>query len=235
MTMNMPLALTYLNEDALLHIDMLEAVRREKGELLFAAKEGVLLRHAAADAYMMSAKDEYTARSMLNLIPRADLFVAHQTFTIPLVEEALHLHASLACVQAVYLGREPVAVQRQHLAIEMLDHTHLPFVAQWYSHQLDPEYLLEQLNAGVMYGAYVEGALAGFIGEHAEGSIGMLEVLPQFQRCGIGEALEAFQTNRHLAEGYVPFGQVVEGNTASLKLQEKLGYTLSEGRIYWMK
>lgn len=232
----MPLALTYLNEDALLHIDMLEAIRREKGDLLFAAKKGVLLRHTAADVYMMSAKDTYTARSMLKLIPRADLFVAHQPFTIPLIEEALHLHASLACLQAVYLSQEPVAVlQVGKPTIKALDHTHLSFVAQWYSHHLDPEYLLEQLNAGVMYGAYVEGTLAGFIGEHAEGSIGMLEVLPQFQRRGIGEALEAFQTNRHLAQGYVPFGQVVEGNTASLKLQEKLGYTLSEGRIYWMK
>lgn len=233
--MNMPLALTYLNEDALLHIDMLEAIRREKGDLLFAAKAGVLLRHTAADVYMMSAKDAHTARSMLNLIPRADLFVAHQPFTIPLVEETLHLHASLACVQAVYLGREPVKGTAGQFAIKALNHTHLSFVAQWYSHHLDPDYLLEQLNAGVMYGAYAEGELAGFIGEHAEGSIGMLEVLPQFQRRGIGEALEAFQTNRHLAEGYVPFGQVVEGNTASLKLQEKLGYTLSEGRICWMK
>lgn len=42
-----------------------------------------------------------------------------------------------------------------------------------------------------MTGAFLDGVLAGFIGIHEEGSIGMLEVLPAYRRRSLGYALEA--------------------------------------------
>ncbi len=228
-------ALNYLQQDALLHIDMLEAIRRDKMDILGASPKGVLLYHTASEVYMMSAQEQETAHRMLALIKSAELFVAHQPFYIPLAEKMLGLKASLACVQAAYLKKEPVAMQYEGVHIERLDERHLKFVQDWYSHKLDDSYLLERLNAGILYGAYVAGELAGFIGEHAEGSIGMLEILPQFRRRGLGEKLEAYKTNAHLAAGFVPFGQIVVGNTPSLELQKKLGYTISENTIAWLK
>ncbi len=228
-------ALDYLGEQPLLHIDMLEAIRRGKMNILEATPKGVLIYHTDSEVYMMSAKEPETAQRMLALIHNAELFVAHQPFYIPLAEKTLGLKPSLACVQAAYLKTEPVAMDYEGVRIEQLDASHLTFVMDWYSHKLDENYLLERLGAGVMYGAYVEGELAGFIGEHAEGSIGMLEVLPQFRRRGLGEKLEAYKTNEHFLNGFVPFGQIVMWNTPSLELQRKLGYTISEAAITWLQ
>ena len=40
----------------------------------------------------------------------------------------------------------------------------------------------------VMHGAFQKGELLGFIGMHSEGSVGMLEVLPQHRRKGAATA-----------------------------------------------
>lgn len=228
-------ALYYLEREPLLHIDMLEAIRRKKANILAASEKGALLYHTCSEVYMMSAKDPDTARDMLIKIHKAILFVAHQPFMIPLAEQALRLKRSLVCVQAAYLKQEPVAMEYEDVQIQRLDESHLKFIQDWYSHELDESYLLERLNAGVLYGAYVQGGLAGFIGEHAEGSIGMLEILPQYRRRGLGEKLEAYKTNEHVKAGFVPFGQIVTGNTPSLELQKKLGYTISEDTIAWLQ
>ena len=232
---NLQQAMDYLQQEALLHIDMLETIRRGKAEIVEASPKGVLLYHIESDVYMISTQDVNAAQSMISRIQSAQLFVAHQPFCLPLIEQRLGLHPSLTCVQAAYLKAEPVVTAVDAAArIERLDESHLTFISTWYSHVQDPEYLLERLNAGVIYGAYVEGALAGFIGEHAEGSIGMLEILPQFRRRGLGEQLEGYKTNQHLQAGFVPFGQIAVGNTPSLKLQRKLGYTISEDTITWL-
>ena len=49
-----------------------------------------------------------------------------------------------------------------------------------------------------MTGAFLDGVLAGLIGIHEEGSIGMLEVLPAYRRRGLGYALEAGAIRRAL-------------------------------------
>ena len=84
------------------------------------------------------------------------------------------------------------------------------------------------------FGAFVGGALAGFIGTHAEGSMGMLEIFPEYRRRGLGCALEAGLIRRLLERGEIPFCQVIEGNEASMRLQEKLGMTFSDEPVYWM-
>ena len=85
-----------------------------------------------------------------------------------------------------------------------------------------------------MFGIDENGRLAAFAGTHAEGSMGMLEVLPDYRRRGMGEALEACLIARQLEKGWVPFCQIFDGNEPSLRLQKKLGLKLASGRLYWI-
>ena len=64
------------------------------------------------------------------------------------------------------------------------------------------ETLEERLRSGMMYGAFADGKLAGFIGMHAEGSMGILEVFEEFRRQGIAEALERHLINRILEKEF---------------------------------
>ena len=52
---------------------------------------------------------------------------------------------------------------------------------------------------------YLAGALAGFIGRHQEGSLGMLYVFPRFRRLGLAAELETQAIARCLAQGDLPY------------------------------
>ena len=63
-----------------------------------------------------------------------------------------------------------------------------------------------------MYGMFIDGKPAGFIGMHAEGSLGLLEILPEYRRCRLAFALESYAINRMLEKGWTPYGQIILGN-----------------------
>ena len=101
-------------------------------------------------------------------------------------------------------------------------------------HLIGPEELTEAVRRKLILLGYDQGRLAGFIGEHLEGSMGMLYVLPEYRHKGFGTALQTCLMARTMEKGAVPFGQVEKGNQNSLRLQEKIGMTRSDDLIVWM-
>ena len=90
-----------------------------------------------------------------------------------------------------------------------------------------------------MYGIYVrdgeQSRLAGFIGTHRDGSMGMLYVEEAYRRQGLAASLESWLVNRHLKRGEIPYCQIREGNISALRLQEKLGLYLCRELMWWLK
>lgn len=76
--------------------------------------------------------------------------------------------------------------------------------------------------------------IAGFIGSHDEGSMGMLEIFPAYRRLGLGAVLEAWLINHELSLGHTPFAQVFTSNVASMALQEKMHMTCSTKANAWI-
>lgn len=99
-------------------------------------------------------------------------------------------------------------------------------------------YTVERI-AGIMrtkgiFGAIANGKLAGFIGRHSDGSMGMLEVFESFRRRGIAAALEKFLITYVMTFGRIPVCDVFTDNPASMALQQKLGLTKGIGYTYWI-
>uniref|UniRef100_UPI004055C650 GNAT family N-acetyltransferase n=1 Tax=Acetatifactor sp. TaxID=1872090 RepID=UPI004055C650 len=101
-------------------------------------------------------------------------------------------------------------------------------------YQDDEEYLRRHLQTKLLYGAYVDERLVGFVGFHEDGSSGFLFVEKEYRGRGIGESLEAFSINKLREQGYTSFGYVVVGNEVSLHIQESLGLYLSQDTVWWM-
>ncbi|MCM1189349.1 MAG: GNAT family N-acetyltransferase [bacterium] len=136
------------------------------------------------------------------------------------------------CSQYLYTAREPLRVKFP--GIRRLEEADAPYVTERYD--VEPEdYIRERIRNGMMYGAFAEGRQIGFIGVHKEGSIGMLYVEEAFRRQGVAAALVAYCVNRHLEKGWIPYGQVKEGNLASERLQEKLGFYKASETICWLR
>lgn len=226
-------ALAWLEQDPLLHMDMIEPIRRKSAEVLFVETDGVLIQELNSKAYMLSVDSLAAGEVLIGSLQAADLFVVHQAFCIPLVSRKYGFTRIMECIQAVYPGKQRLPL-KSNIEIKCLDLNWASFIRAHY-HTVDDEgYIRELLEKGLIFGAFADGEPAGFIGMHDEGSIGLLEVLPRFRRRGIGTALESYLVNQMLEKGWTPFGQIKIGNTESLMLQKHLGFEISSQHLYWL-
>lgn len=99
----------------------------------------------------------------------------------------------------------------------------------------DVEHIARLMRDKGVFGAFVGTALAGFIGRHGDGSMGLLEVDGKFRRRGVGSALEKFLVSYVMTFGRTPFCDSFVDNAASLALQRKLGLTEAENYTFWFE
>lgn len=141
------------------------------------------------------------------------------------------------CFIAVRLSQELFDIKTDAV-LKPLTLDYLDFVIQTYrmaKFYTNPEESFRKIIEDGMTGAFIDGEIAGFIGSHSEGSIGMLEVLPKFRRRGLGKALEQYRINTYIKDGKVPYCHILETNEVSLALEKALGYNISdESSVYWL-
>ena len=183
---------------------------------------------------MLNAEDEEHLEKMLPLIPKA--VSGHSIVTVTdrwneRVSEILGYHGSMLCSQACYTRGEPLPVR--HKDIRQLTVEEVPYVAEHY-HLGDEIYVRERIAAGDVFGIYIEGKLCGFIGCHNDGSMGMLYVEDAYRRQGLAASLEGYLINKQREQGMIPYAHIVNGNEASIQLQERLGLNLSDPAIWWL-
>lgn len=242
-------AIEELMKKKAIHIDMIEALRLGNAKLLHYSEKGILLRVKKSDIYMISAKSAEDGKLILEEMSVKDkqqmrMLVVHDVKLFNDDSEAYEngFHMGQGCYQAVYTRGVMLPV-RKDILIKPLDVSYADIVCEHYNMIPNKELAEEKLNAGIIYGVFVEVeaghigkeyTLAGFVGQHEEGSMGMLEVFPKFRRGGLAAALEAFTINRVLGEGRIPYCQIFDDNAVSLKLQEKLGLRISKEKLWWM-
>lgn len=226
-------ALSYLKAEKLLHMDMIEDIRRGKARVISVRTDGVLLQDDSG-VYMITAQNKDAGERLLSLAGEdAAVFVCHQYFLVESIMARFGKSNWDACYQAVYT-KKTLLPENTAIQIRQLDESFADIVAEHYHLIHDTAYIRERLQAGMVYGAFLEGTLAGFAGVHEEGGMGMLEVFAEHRRKGIGEALEAFVINRTLERKETPYAHIFTDNEASVSLQKKLGLKLSNRKIYWI-
>ncbi len=227
-------ALEYLERDRLHHIDMLETLRRGIGELVYAGDDGVVLLNSGF-TYMISVESEETLEKVCAIIgKKPEVICAHQARFVPLLQEKYLFRNKMECFQSAYLKKEKLDEKiPEGINLRDLTSADADFVVKHYDHMSDEKYVSERVEAG-MLGAFCGGEMAGFIGTHTEGAIGLLQVLPDYRRRGVAYTLEAAMINYLLNKGWVPHGHVVTTNKASIQLQEKLGMSITEKTLTWM-
>ena len=231
-------ALMNLTKRPGLHIDMTEALYRGLAEVLYAETDGVLqLVHREGDGkpvlYQFSADTVETAQ---RLAPRLELrlpIVTHQPVSRDTAAARWSGGAVSEWVQACWPGFEPPPADTS-VEIWPLDLGDLPVVAEHYRLIRDSEELAERITSGNLYGACVEDRVAGFVGIHAEGAVGMLTVLEKYRGHGIGRALMTYIIRRELRRGHIPYSQILRGNEVSLTLQRKAGLEPQPEPIWWV-
>ena len=230
-------AVELLMKDFMLTVDMLEPIRRGSAKIIYLSSKGILIYEKVSKAYMMYALDEKTTKNIVNMIPKdAELIVGHKELDFRLLEDRFKLYEKMVCFNVIYTKEKPIDIGNSEVTIKLLSEDYAYKVSEVYSKSITvlDWYVEDRIINYAVYGAFIDGNLCGFIGYHKEGSIGMLEVLPEYRGRGIALRLQAVATNERIKSGAYAYGQVIEENIKSLNLQKKLGYEISEDKVYWL-
>ena len=203
-----------------------EAIRRGIGEVVYADAGCVFLRRGPYEQVVW-APSRKRGRMVLRTLAHSEHLMVLGSNIVRDAARVLGFRTAAPCHLAVYEKGEPLPVDPA-LDIRTLDASYAETIYDTYSH---PEYLtgneVEQMLArGLVLGGFEDGRLAGYVSEQPLGSIGMLEVFPEFQGRGWATALESAMINEQLAKGYAPWCEVWPDNKAAIALQEKLGLTV---------
>lgn len=208
-------------------------LKRGTGEILADLDSALLVRDNVSGACFLACEDEAAGNALLesSVISDCSLLAVSDCALGQTVFERYGFSEKLECYQFAYYGEKPAIGTR--LSVRAADEHDLPVLTEHYQ-MISPEELAEVVRRNSILLGYDQGRLVGFIGEHLEGSMGILYVLPEYRRRGYGTALQTCLIARTMENGFVPFGQVEKDNQKSLRLQEKLGMTRSDDLIVWM-
>ena len=220
----------------LANIDLLglqRVLQRGTGTIIEEQEDMLFLFDTVSEAYFLACDDPDKGMEVLDRHRDREfrLLMTSDHRTGLLAFEKYGFADRLECYQTAYYGALPECDDR--LTVRKAREKDLPFLMRTY-HLISPEEMEKVVARGCMYLGYADGEIAGFIGEHLEGSMGLLYILPRFRRRGYASALEKHYIRDTMIQGMTPFGQVEKDNKISLRLQEKIGMTRSDDLIVWM-
>ena len=222
-------------EKNLNNIDLFALMERENGSLVYDGPEGAIVQDAEKSTFLTDILDGDALCRILRPLAQGEVHtvVVKSRSAQQAVSAAFGLDGKDFCTQWVYAPSEPPAVPA--FDIRPLELCHAKQAAAHYHLFEDTgPYLTSRIAAGRMWGLFDGGRLAGFVGTHSEGSMGLLEVFPEFRRKGYGLALEQYLIAWHLSRGWTPFGHVIDGNEASICLQKKAGMVCAGLPTIWL-
>ncbi len=225
----------FLEKDGLTYADMLDCIRLGKAEILFARDGAVLLQDKTCGICALAADETACGRQALQALP--DDFdgwiVAHGEKARRATYERFFIVDETKTTQVVYTKDSIVYPKRLRFCLP--DLAQLQAIKEGYDRE-SPENIQAIYDKKELFAAVdEEGTFVGFIGFHPEGSMGLLYIFPEHRRKGYAEETESFLVEECLRRGKIPYGHVVYGNEASMRLQEKLGFVKAPQSVYWLR
>jgi GNAT superfamily N-acetyltransferase len=206
---------------------------RGTAEILERDDDGIFLFDTVSEAYMISSTDAEKAAQWILRHSDRDyrLFAVNGDPTADFIRENMGFKNMLKCRQLVYYG-EINKLPQTPLTTRYAAEEDLDFILAHYD-ILSREELAKIILRRKLIMGLLNGKPVGFVGEHLEGSLGILYILPEYRKQGFAAYLEKYLMNEMLKDGYFLFGQVEVGNEKSLNLQKKLGFKECSGFVYW--
>ena len=225
----------FLLADIPLYAGFIQLYLRDTVRPLEESGSGVFIQDTKGVSYMLAADDVETAAAWLerHRDRRYDLVMAVGEDIAACVRDRCGLTETIEVYQAIYTKQEPPDIERR-LRLVPAGPADMGFIRQHYS-TLDEKELEQIIRNRELYLAFDADEPVGFIGQHLEGSMGLLEILPPYRRRGLGAELECFMIGKMLEQGLLPYCQFETDNLASRRLQEKLGLTVVDNKkIVWL-
>lgn len=218
-------------------IDIEEPLRLVYANIIYQGNDGIIIHELRSDVLMVAMSDvkHFMEIYEKNCLQSFSIISTKSKDIKDILTNKYHKTFQFACYQAVYTHGEKIdMIYPQDVYIHNLTLEFLPLIKKYYEHSDDVEHLKNIIERKHLWGIFEKNELAGFIGIHDEGSMGILEMRNEYKRKGYGYLLEGYLINYFIDQGWIPFCQIIQDNLPSLALQKKLGLSLSKGLSYWL-
>ena len=202
-------------------------------DLIYALEHGAKIKYYNQAGIMLKFEDEKIAEQLLKQIEKCSMLAIHNDKYFNIINQKWRLNKEIVAYQYGYLKKYVRIINNPIVEIKEIGREYFEFIKENYSTPIEEAYLLERIDANVFVGAFIEKQIVGFAGRHIEGTIGFVEVIREYRRLGIAQALEQYLMQKLIAENEIIYLQVEVDNYPSMQLHEKLGYERSDDIITW--
>ncbi|MGN0071133.1 MAG: GNAT family N-acetyltransferase [Atopobiaceae bacterium] len=201
---------------------------RRGGVSFLSVSEGAILAREADGTEILYAPDAEAGKDALALWSHASRLLLLSPELAPFAAEELGLTKKQPLHLAVYKGRRRCKIKKRY-RIETLGEEAKESLCDFLHGRSDAEdkAVLASLADATLLGGFDGDELVGVVGLRADGSIGPLEVKPEWRRRGWASALEGRLVNHLLAEDRVPWALIAPESKPSLRLHSELGFEVS--------
>ena len=216
------------------YVNIYKVIKRNTAEILEEDESGIFVFDKKSEIFIIACDDtnkglswvdkHYKGNYLINVCVNEEL--------ANIIFKKYNKRIMKTCYQVVYLKKELLELDDKY-PIRDATMDDKQFILDNY-HILDDEEINRIIENKEIFMIEKDGDVAGFIGEHGEGSMGMLFIKEDYRKLGLATNLEKFMINKTIEEGYIPFGHIVDDNYKSLNLQKKLGLEIAPGFNYWI-
>lgn len=218
----------YISADRISFIHIEELLTRDY-TIDYASDKGFVIVDKLVNFTYISFDDDEVMRDVLSK-KRYETYIAYDKRIVDFYED----NDKVIILNQLFYDTNKKFVGLDNYDLRVLDESYVEIIDGTYKAIGPAESNLERLRAKEVIGLFENNELAGFIGRHPEGCIGMLLVFEKYRGKGYATVLEKAKMNDLIARGLPVFNEVVDGNEISMRLQRKLGYSFGERKLYWL-
>lgn len=220
--------------DDICYIGIEKVLLRGTADVIVEDDDGILVYDNKSELYMLACSSTEKGIKWFDYIKK-DIDILNVCGNDSLAQAAFEYFGfkrNIKCYQVAYTRKEKMPVDPT-LLIRRAEERDCQFICDNYHFDTVDE-VKSFIKKNDMFVCEMDNKAVGFIGEHEEGSMGMLFVDDSYRRHGIATSLENYMINHTLDQNYIPFGQIICDNYKSNNLQKKLGLEESKKFVYWM-
>lgn len=222
----------FLERDRIANITLIESIKHNHSETIYQDSECVLIYDIPSETMLLSSKSMSSVVKALKVLKEPADFLVIQKEYWKYVAKTFELEKSAEYYQAVYDSKKIHLVNDgEHYQLLKEDDM---FLAEKYYQTQNKQYLYARILNSSLWMCSVENKIVGFVGKHDDGSIGMLQVLPECRGIGYGKKLLRFITKVYLEREETPYSQISCSNEGSMYLHKNIGYSLSADTVIWL-
>ncbi len=233
-------ATALLAAEPLRHFTMSAMLKDAQAPDCYQAGKSLLVKTPSKDgafaffAYGDDAEETTSIEPLLSHLEGSEqLFYVQDDRVAAVIRERFSIGLASDCIQ-LYLPEDVPLGEGGDGIVELLP-DQAAYIHAHYSYRdvIPVDYLRERIEKAPAIGIMANGVLAGFVMTHEEMTMGVLHVLPEYRRIGLGKRLNAELSRRLRALNLPCIVEIVSDNHASLSLAKAAGF-LPLQKVHWL-